>query len=104
MWTVPAERINAGKDHRVPLGARAVEIIKAQRGGDPVYVFPGRKRGKPLSNMAMLKVLERMGRGDITTHGFRSSFRDWAAERTNYPTEVAEMALTHKVGCRRSRI
>jgi integrase len=98
MWTVPAERIKAGKEHRVPLGARAVEIIKAQRGRDPVYVFPGRKRGKPLSNMAMLKVLERMWRSDITTHGFRSSFRDWAAERTNYPSEVAEMALAHKVG------
>ena len=62
------------------------------------YVFPGGKAGKPLSNMAMTEVLRRMGRRDITVHGFRSTFRDWAAERTNFPSEVVEMALAHAVG------
>ena len=62
------------------------------------FVFSGGKEGKPLSNMAMLAVLKRMDRGQLTAHGFRSSFRDWAAERTNFPHEVAEMALAHTVG------
>ena len=62
------------------------------------YVFPGGKAGKPLSNMAMTEVLRRMGRRDITVHGFRSTFRDWAAERTNFPSEVVQMALAHAVG------
>jgi integrase len=61
-------------------------------------VFPGAKSGRSLSNMAMLKLLDRMGRGDLTVHGFRSTFRDWAAERTNFPREVAELALAHRVG------
>lgn len=62
------------------------------------FVFPGGRRERPLTNMAMAGVLERMGRDEITVHGFRSSFRDWAAERTNYPREAAEMALAHAVG------
>ena len=62
------------------------------------FVFPGGKKGKPLSNVAMLAVLKRIGRSDLTNHGFRSSFRDWAAERTNFPREVAEMALAHTIG------
>jgi integrase len=62
------------------------------------YVFPGGKRDRPLSNMGMAAVLRRMGRRDITVHGFRSTFRDWAAERTNFPSEVVEMALAHAVG------
>ena len=61
------------------------------------FVFPGGKRDRPLSDTALLDLLERMGRGDITVHGFRSTFRDWAGERTNYPREVAEMALGHKI-------
>ena len=61
------------------------------------FVFPGGKADRPLSNMAMLMLLRRMGRGDLTAHGFRSTFRDWAAERTNFPAEVAEMALAHTV-------
>jgi len=61
------------------------------------FIFPGAKAGKPLSNMAMTEVLRRMGRGDITVHGFRSTFRDWAAERTNFPSEMDEMALAHAV-------
>jgi integrase len=63
-------------------------------------VFPGNRRGKPLSNMSMLMMLRRMGRGDLTAHGFTSTFRDWAAERTNFPREVAEAALAHVVGDR----
>jgi integrase len=62
------------------------------------FVFPGGRRGRPLSNMALLKTLRRMGRGDLTTHGFRSTFRDWAAETTSHPSEVVEMALAHAVG------
>ena len=101
VWVVPAERMKAGKEHRVPLSARVLAILgDANRirtlGGD--YVFPGGKAGKPLSNMAMTEVLRRMGRDDITVHGFRSTFRDWAAERTSFPSEVVEMALAHAVG------
>jgi integrase len=100
LWTVPAERMKAKKEHRVPLSARALAILKeAQSEGqsDGDFIFPGGKAGRPLSNMAMTEVLRRMGRGDITVHGFRSTFRDWAAERTNFPSEVAEMALAHAV-------
>jgi integrase len=99
-WTVPAERMKAGREHRVPLSARALAIIEemqSQRHGDDGFVFPGGKPGKPLSNMAFLMLLRRMERGDLTAHGFRSSFRDWAAERTNVPAEVAEMALAHTI-------
>jgi integrase len=100
LWTVPGSRMKAGKEHRVPLSARALAIIdemKAARVNDHEFVFPGGKPRKPLSNMAMLKVLQRIGRDDLTAHGFRSSFRDWAAERTGFPHEVAEMALAHAV-------
>jgi len=100
-WTVPAARMKAGKEHRVPLSARALAIVRdttALRTGDDAFIFRGGKRGKPLSNMAMAAVLKRMGRTDITVHGFRSTFRDWAAEGTNYPNHVVEMALAHAVG------
>lgn len=99
MWIVPAERIKAGKEHRVPLSAPALALVQAMarlRQGE--FVFPGGRAGRPLTNMAMAGVLRRMGHSEITVHGFRSSFRDWAAERTNYPREVAEMALAHAVG------
>ncbi len=101
LWTVPADRMKASKEHRVPLSSAAVAVIEAMKSArvdDHAFVFPGGKRGKPLSNMAMLKLLKRMGRANLTAHGFRSTFRDWAAERTNYPREVAEMALAHTVG------
>jgi integrase len=101
LWTVPAERMKAGREHRVPLSTRALAILRdaeSTRIPGAEYVFPGGKAGKPLSNMAMTEVLRRMGRGDITVHGFRSTFRDWAAERTNFPSEVVEMALAHAVG------
>jgi len=96
LWTIPAERMKAGREHRVPLSARALEILKAlPREGD--FVFIGARANRPLSNMALLETLRRMGRGDLTTHGFRSTFRDWCAERTAYARDVAEMALAHAI-------
>jgi integrase len=97
LWTVPAGRMKSGKEHRVPLSDRAVEIIDATAVNDEDLVFPGGRSGQPLSNMAMLKLLQRMGRDDLTVHGFRSTFRDWAAERTNFAAEVVEMALAHSI-------
>jgi integrase len=101
VWTVPAERMKAGKEHRVPLLPRALAIVRdatALKTGTGALMFSGRKEGMPMSNMTMAGVLKRMGHGDITVHGFRSTFRDWAAERTNFPNEVIEMALAHSVG------
>lgn len=99
LWTVPARRMKAAKEHRVPLSDAAVAVLKKmQEIRQSDFVFPGGRIGRPLSNMSMLMLLRRMGRDDLTIHGFRSSFRDWAAERTNFPAEVAEMALAHAVG------
>jgi integrase len=98
LWTIPGDRMKAGKEHRVPLSDAVLAIVEKMaesRQGD--FVFPGGNVGRPLSNMAFLMLLRRMGRDDLTAHGFRSSFRDWAAERTNFPAEVAEMALAHAV-------
>jgi integrase len=98
-WTVPGARMKSGKDHRVPLSRKAFSLIDMNGGADANddFIFEGRRLGRPLSNMAMLKLLERMRRSDLTVHGFRSTFRDWAAERTNFPNEVVEMALAHVV-------
>jgi integrase len=100
LWTVPADRMKSGREHRVPLSDAVTAIIEEMaEGRSGPYVFPGQRSGQPLSaGGALLAVLRRMGRGDLTTHGFRSTFRDWAAERTSYPAEVAEMALAHSVG------
>jgi integrase len=98
VWAAPPERMKAGKEHRVPLSAAAVTLLGSlgrDRRGD--LLFPGAKPGRPLSDMAMTMLLRRMGRGDITIHGFRSTFRDWAAEITNFPREVVEMALAHAI-------
>lgn len=95
VWTVPGERMKSGRPHRVPLTDPALAILDALRGLDPMHVFPGGGRGKPLSNAAMTALMKRMGHGGITVHGFRSSFRDWAAEQTAFPHEVAEAALAH---------
>jgi integrase len=98
IWTIPAERIKAGKEHRIPLSGPVLALVRSlHESSTGKHIFPGWGRKKPLSNMAMIKVLERMGRRDITVHGFRSTFRDWAAEQTNYPREVAEMALAHAI-------
>ncbi|MBF0416641.1 MAG: tyrosine-type recombinase/integrase [Magnetococcales bacterium] len=97
-WTIPAERMKADKEHRVPLSDSAISILQRMRERrESEFVFPGNRRGNPLSNMTMLMTLRRMGRGDLTAHGFRSTFRDWAAEQTSYPREVCEMALAHAV-------
>jgi integrase len=98
VWTVPADRMKAHKEHRVPLSPRALAILRDNDAARSDYLFPGGKASKPLSNMAMTEVLRRMGRGDITVHGFRSTFRDWAADCTHFPGEVAEMALAHAIG------
>lgn len=98
VWTIPGERMKAGREHRVPLSETALNILQEMaeiRTSD--FVFPGNSKNRPLSNMAMLTVLRRMKRTDITVHGFRSTFRDWAAEQTNFPREVAEMALAHTI-------
>jgi integrase len=100
IWTVPTDRMKADKEHRVPLSDRALEILEeVGPGGDDnnSFVFPSRGLDESLSNMAMLKVLYRMGRADLTVHGFRSTFRDWAAEKTKFPNEVVEMALAHAI-------
>jgi integrase len=98
VWTVPADRMKGGKEHRVPLPKPALAVLKRLHdAASGAFVFPGRKAGMPLSNRAMLMVLERMDRSDLTVHGFRSTFRDWAAERTNFPREVAEHALAHSL-------
>jgi len=99
-WIIAGGRMKAAREHRVPLSPRALAILEEMhtlRHADDGFVFPGAKPGKPLSNMAFLMLLRRMGRDDATTHGFRSCFRDWCAERTNFPAEVAEMALAHTV-------
>lgn len=99
LWTVPADRMKAGKIHRVPLPARAVDIVKAlqdRRVND--FVFPGGKKDRPISNMAFTMLLRRMELGHFTPHGFRSSFRDWAGDKTLYPRELAEAALAHRLG------
>lgn len=100
MWIVPAIRAKGKRDHRVPLSDAALEILRLALKANPKspFVFAGMKKDKPLSNMAMLAVLKRMQRTDITVHGFRSTFRDWCAERANYPREIAEAALSHISG------
>ena len=95
---MPAARMKAHREHRVPLGERALAILKEMHTSDDGFVFSGGRPGKPLSPTALILVLRRMGYGDITTHGMRSAFRDWCAEHTNFPSEVAEMALAHTVG------
>jgi integrase len=97
IWIIPADRMKAEKEHRVPLSDKAITLLRGQEGLDPLYVFPGSKKGKPLSNMSMTTVLRRMERGDITVHGFRSTFRDWIAEKTTYAQRVAETALAHQL-------
>jgi len=112
IWTIPAKRMKAGHEHRIPLPARAIEILKVMgkvRQAGNEHVFPGAlqrrqtikgsatTQGKGLSNMAMAAVLKRMRRDDITVHGFRSTFRDWASEQTSFPHETCEHALAHRI-------
>lgn len=99
VWTIPGERMKAGRPHRVPLAAAAIRLLRAQ---DAVrrskYVFAGQAHDRPLSGMAMAMTLRRLGHVDATVHGFRSSFRDWCAEQTQFARETAEEALAHIVG------
>lgn len=103
VWTVPAERMKAGRLHRVPLTGPALDVLATARPLDRHLVFPGQRQHKPLSDMSLSAVLRRMaGAGQIdapaTVHGFRSAFRDWAGEATSHPREIAEHCLSHRVG------
>ena len=96
MWIIPASRMKGGREHRVPLSAKARKLLKKlPRLGD--YIFPGVRYERPLSDMSLTAVLRRMGRDDITVHGFRSTFRMWTAEATSYPRDVCEHALAHSL-------
>ena len=101
VWTIPKERMKGHREHRVPLSESALAILRGMdelRGENGLFVFPGQRPGRPLSNMAMEMQLRRMKRDAVTVHGFRSSFRDWAAEKTSFPNHVVEMALAHVIG------
>lgn len=98
-WTIPPDRMKAGREHRVPLPPRCIEILEKAKlllaaGSD--YLFPGRSNDKPMSNMVLLMMVRRLDT-DCTVHGFRSAFRDWASERTNFAREICEAALAHTV-------
>lgn len=98
VWTIPATRMKAGREHRIPLTARAAAILTSvHKLPHNDYVFPGNARGKPLSSKVMRMLLKRMNRADITVHGFRSTFRDWASEQTSFPHETCEHALAHRI-------
>jgi integrase len=105
LWTIPAERMKAAREHRVPLSQRATDILQlmAQRKSNHSdLVFPGSKPGQPISNMALTMFYRRL-KVDVTTHGFRSTFRDWCSEKTEFPREIAEAALAHQVGSKIER-
>lgn len=98
LWVIPANRMKGKREHRVPITDRVAEILEeaATISADSPFIFPGRSEEKPLSNMVFLEILKRM-KVPVTAHGFRSSFRDWAAEATNFPRDIAEMALAHTI-------
>ena len=97
LWSVPASRMKGGRIHQVPLGKRSLELLKISESLDPQSEYFFSKNGKPLSNMAMLMMVRRFSLG-ITVHGFRSAFRDWVSEETEFSPELAEMALAHTIG------
>jgi integrase len=99
VWIIPATRMKAAREHRVPLSDRALAVLEElAKVKINEFVFPGHRRGKPLSHVAMAKVMSRLGAQHVTVHGFRSSFRDWAGNETHFPREIAEGALAHVVG------
>ena len=99
IWIIPADRMKARREHRVPLSTTAVALVKPLiNTGTSEFVFPASKENRHLSNMAMLQLLKRMKREDLTVHGFRSTFKDWARETTDYAREVSEAALAHIIG------
>ena len=95
IWTVPAERMKAKREHRVPLSSAAMKVLERANVEGSEFLFGGIMAGQGLSNMALLKVLERMNRGDVTVHGFRATFKTWATERSNFSRELVEAALAH---------
>jgi integrase len=99
VWTVPASRMKGDRDnsHRIPLNDKAMAALRSLP-REAEFVFPGGSKGAPISNMAMATVLRRMGRDDVTVHGFRSAFRDWAGDEHNCPNHIVEMALAHVIG------
>jgi integrase len=103
LWIVPANRVKAGKEHRVPLSKAALALLRKAKsiteklGTKTDFIFPNDRTGDRLSSNALLAILKRMNRADVTAHGFRSSFRDWCAEVSHFPAEGAELALAHKV-------
>lgn len=102
-WTIPADRMKAHREHRVPLSSPALAVLQVmqaarQTENSNAYVFPGPRAGNPLSNMAFLMLLRRMGLGDLTVHGFRATFKTWASERTSFQNEIVEAALAHVIG------
>jgi len=99
IWIIPAVRMKSNREHFIPLSAEVLDVLtKAQKeSADSKFVFHGRNKFKSLSNMACLQLLKRMGRKDLTVHGFRSSFRDWAGESTSHPREVIEHAMAHQL-------
>lgn len=100
LWLVPSDRMKAKREHRVPLSPAALTILQRARSEQKTsdFIFPSANPDKPMSNAAMTAVLKRTGHGDLTVHGFRSAFRDWAAETTEHASEVVEMALAHTIG------
>jgi integrase len=100
VWTVPAERMKAGREHRVPLCMRALSILEEMsrlRSGSNPFIFPGMRPGRPQSNMVFAMALRRRGL-NVTAHGFRSAFADWRGDVTSFPNELAEAALAHTIG------
>lgn len=97
VWEIPADRMKMSRPHRIPLSIRAQALVEQAKGLDEVLLFPGTKKGKPLSDATLLKLIRENG-FDVDIHGFRSSFRTWAQEKTNFPREVAEAALAHLSG------
>jgi integrase len=99
VWVIPAARMKAAREHRVPLSDRALAILgRLAEVKINEFVFPGQRHGKPLSHVAMANVMSRLGAEQVTVHGFRSGFRDWAGNETYFPREIAEAALAHVVG------
>ena len=103
VWTVPGTRMKGGKEHRVPLSEQAIAVLEGMRANGErsdakAFIFPGARHGRPLSNMAFLMLMRRMGRTDLTAHGFRASFKTWAGEETSFPRDVIERALAHVIG------
>jgi integrase len=100
VWTVPGARMKSGREHRVPLSDAAMAVLEKMRGYNlpGEFIFPNISRGRPLSNMVLLNQLKRMDRADITTHGFRATFKTWGTERTNFANEIIEAALAHVIG------